>query len=98
MFGSLFGSALVYAWRGDNAAPAQSVDEVHSWLRASESYYPGATARLSTLDWFVGNASADGAAAKLPTVERDLSDSWIWGAASDPIKLGRVRAWQRLVV
>eukprot|EP00966_Prymnesium_polylepis_P029321 681010-Prymnesium_polylepis.1 len=40
--------------------------------------------------------SADGAPAKLPTVERDLSDSWIWGAASDPIKLGRVRAWQRL--
>ena len=68
---------------------------MHGWLRAAGAYFPGASAQLSTFDWFVANATADGALSALPTIERDLSDSWIWGAASDPLKLARLRAWQR---
>ena len=95
------GHALVYAWRGDNAGPATDVDEVTGWLHAAESYFSAAhatpTAKLSTLDAFVDAIEADGAAGptSLPIVERELADSWIFGAPSDPLKLAKIRVWQR---
>ena len=90
--------ALVYAWRGDNEGPPTGVLEILEVLSLAQRQFPTATdVRLSTFDAFVSAVEAEGAVAKLPTIEKELADSWIFGAPSDPLKLARLRVWQRQV-
>ena len=46
----------------------------------------------STFDEYVKAVMEEGAFSNLPVITQDLSDSWIWGVSSDPVKTQRARA------
>jgi len=87
------GRALSVHLTGDNLGPHDpgSVGEVYAALRRR---FPGAAVAAGGLD---GVADALWAAREaLPVVEREIGDSWIHGAGSDPAKTARLRALCRL--
>lgn len=84
---------LAFAHTSDNIGP-QSVPQTAEVWRDLRRDLPGAIIRASTLDAF-GSAMWDRRAA-FPVVSDEIGDSWIHGAASDPVKLARYRALQRL--
>ena len=79
--------AFVPAWRGDNAGPADSVEEIEADFAAVRAIFPGAAVFASTLDNFtshlVGNASL---LAQLPRVSSEIGDTWLHGSASEPVR------------
>jgi hypothetical protein len=86
---------LCYAWRGDNYGPAQ-IDEVHTDYRIFGSLFPNAVVEASALDQFFGKIDGNATLrAALPRLGSELGDSWIYGAASDPLKLAMMRAMMR---
>jgi hypothetical protein len=84
---------LAFAHTSDNIGP-QSVPQTAEVWRDLRRELPQATIRASTLDAF-GAAMWD-RRAQFPVVSDEIGDSWIHGAASDPVKLARFRALQRL--
>jgi hypothetical protein len=87
------GAGLAFAHTNDNMGP-QTVPQVAEVWRDLRRELPGAEIRASTLDAF-GEALWD-RRGNLPVVTAEIGDSWIHGAASDPVKLARFRALQRL--
>ncbi|MFH8519874.1 DUF5054 domain-containing protein [Streptomyces gelaticus] len=85
--------ALHLAHTGDNSGPPSADDIEELFARLSEAY-PGATIVASTLDAFA--AAVLPMRAHLPVVDQEIGDSWIHGAASDPILTARLRALLRL--
>jgi hypothetical protein len=84
---------LSFAHTNDNIGP-QSVGQTVEAVRALRHAEPDADIVASTLDVF-GNAMwarRDG----FPVVTDEIGDSWIHGTASDPHKLARFRALQRV--
>jgi hypothetical protein len=84
---------LAFAHTSDNIGP-QSVPQAAEAWRDMERDLPGAEIRASTLDAF-GAAMWD-RRDRFPVVTDEIGDSWIHGTASDPAKLARFRALQRL--
>jgi hypothetical protein len=84
---------LSFAHTNDNIGP-QSVGQTIEALRALRHAHPDATIKASTLDTF--GARMWDLRRQLPVVTQEIGDSWIHGAASDPHKLARFRALQRL--
>jgi hypothetical protein len=80
--------ALVFAWRGDNAGPPGSVAEIASDLASVQKAFPAATVVFSTFDDFMQHLLAPAVLDKLPVVTSELGDTWVHGAASDPIRSG----------
>jgi hypothetical protein len=97
--------ALAYCWRGDNAGPPGSSAEVLKNVASVRAHpmmaqYPQAQVITSTLEnvtaqWIDDGAMAEGSG-NLPVVTKELSDTWIWGAGSDPVKVAQMRAIHRL--
>ena len=85
--------ALVYAWRDDNAGPPESVAEVVGNYAQVEQMFPGAQVISSTLDNFTSIILQH--KDKLPVIDQDLTDTWLMGAPSDPLKLASARALDR---
>lgn len=84
---------LSFAHTNDNIGP-QSVGQTVEALRALHHANPGARIVASTLDRFGDIMWARREA--FPVVEQEIGDSWIHGAGTDPHKLARFRALQRL--
>ena len=84
---------LSFAHTNDNIGP-QSVGQTVEALRALRHAQPEAVIIASTLDAF--GAEMWARRAQFPVVTQEIGDSWIHGAASDPLKLARFRALQRL--
>lgn len=84
---------LSFAHTNDNIGP-QSVGQTVEALRALRHANPGARIMASTLDRFGELMWAR--RGDFPVVEGEIGDSWIHGAATDPQKLARFRALQRL--
>ena len=84
---------LSFAHTSDNIGP-QSVGQTVDALRAMAHAHPDADIRASTLDAFA--ADIWDLRESFPVVEQEIGDSWIHGTASDPLKLARFRALQRL--
>jgi hypothetical protein len=84
---------LSFAHTNDNIGP-QSVGQTVDALRALHHAYPDAEIGASTLDAF--GAEMWARRAQFPVLEQEIGDSWIHGAASDPLKLARFRTLQRL--
>jgi hypothetical protein len=84
---------LSFAHTNDNIGP-QSVGQTVEALRHIGHAYPDAEIRASTLDAFGGEMWAR--REQFPIVEHEIGDSWIHGAATDPHKLARFRALQRV--
>ena len=86
-------AGLAFAHTNDNMGP-QTVPQAAEVWRDLRRDLPGADIRASTLDAFgkVLWERREG----IPVVTAEIGDSWIHGAASDPVKLARFRALQRL--
>ena len=84
---------LGFAHTNDNAGP-QSVGQAVEARRELQHAHPDAAIVASTLDAF-GAVMWD-RRAQFPVVTAEIGDSWIHGAASDPHKLARFQALQRL--
>jgi len=84
---------LSFAHTSDNLGP-QSVPQTVEVLRRLRQAQPGAEIVASTLDAF--GAAMWARREQFPVVTDEIGDSWIHGAASDPQKLARFRALQRL--
>jgi hypothetical protein len=87
------GAGLAFAHTNDNMGP-QTVPQVAEVWRDLRRELPDADIRASTLDAF-GDALWE-RRESFPVVTAEIGDSWIHGAASDPVKLARFRALQRL--
>ncbi len=79
---------LYFAHTGDNLGP-QSTDEIVKIYEDIQSRYPDYTVRAATLN-DVAEKMAD--IKGLPIVEKDIGESWIHSAATDPEKASRFRA------
>ena len=84
---------LSFAHTNDNIGP-QSVGQTVEALRALRHAHPGAIIKASTLDAF--GAAMWARRDSFPVVTQEIGDSWIHGTATDPQKLARFRALQRL--
>ena len=88
--------ALVYAWRGDNAGPPPTAADAKATLSNASAFFPNATTvEFSTLDAFVAAVHAAGADKQLPIITKEMDDTWVWGAASDPFKTAAARVFRR---
>ncbi|MEM8678425.1 MAG: DUF5054 domain-containing protein [Planctomycetota bacterium] len=87
--------SVSFAHTRDNEPPqsAQQVQEVYDQLRTE---FPGATLRAASL-CEVAHELRD-ISQDLPVVEAEIGDSWIYGAASDPLRTTPYRAAVRLFV
>src|SRR6185312_4403686 len=88
-----FAEGIGFAHTSDNLGP-QSVPQVADVYRALRHAHPEARIEASTLDTYGEIAWAR--RAELPVIETELGDSWIYGVASDPEKVARFLALQRL--
>ncbi|MGN6100836.1 MAG: DUF5054 domain-containing protein [Devosia sp.] len=86
-------AGLSFAHTNDNAGP-QSISQTVEVHRRLAAEYPGTTIRAATMDGFAELLWAR--RADFPVVDLELGDSWIHGAASDPVKTQRFLALQRL--
>lgn len=84
---------LSFAHTNDNIGP-QSVGQTVDVIRAMAHAHPDATTIASTLDTF--GARMWDRRESFPVIEREIGDSWIHGAGSDPVKLAQFRALQRV--
>ena len=93
-----FNHVAVYAFNGDNLGPytAQYVVDTLSHLR---SQFPNCTVKTSTFDAYVSPlwTAIQEKRVQLPVFAGiEMADTWTYGAASDPVKVAKVRALQRL--
>lgn len=84
---------LSFAHTSDNIGP-QSVGQTVEAVRALGHAHPDAEIVASTLDHFA--AAMWERRDSFPVVTEEIGDSWIHGAGSDPGKVARFRALQRL--
>ena len=86
--------ALVYNWNGDNAGPSDAKRYAANWQEIAK-VFPGAEVVASTLDNFTQHLAA--VASKLPVVELEVGDSWVYGVPSDPQKVSMRTALHMLL-
>ena len=70
-----------------------SITEVYENYEILHQSYPGARIISSSLQNFLEDVS--GIASRLPLFNRDISDSWLQGIASDPKRVQQYLALQR---
>ena len=86
-------TALVTEVRNDNSGPhtPDEIEQIHAALAAR---FPKAEIVASSLSEMA--EALDPHRDKLPVVTQEIGDTWIYGCASDPLKVARYRAVARL--
>ena len=85
---SVFDDFIVcFAHTGDNLG-AQSKDEIIEIYNKVSQKYPGCKLRAATLDDVAEKIST---LKDLPIVTKEIGDTWIHGAGTDPQKVSRYR-------
>ena len=73
--------AAIYAWRGDNSGPPESVEEVLATFEAARTLVPTAKKIIaSDLDAFLAKVDTPAVRKQLPVVTTDLAEGWVYGA------------------
>lgn len=85
--------ALSFAHTADNIGP-QAIHQTVEIHREMQAAYPDAELCAATVEDY--GAILWSERERFPVIDCELGDSWIHGAASDPQKLARFRALQRL--
>ncbi len=85
--------ALVTDVRGDNSGP-HTLDEIAKIHADLATRFPNAEIRAASLSEIA--QAAEPYRDKLPVVTEEIGDTWIYGCASDPLKVARYRAVSRL--
>jgi hypothetical protein len=85
--------AIAIEVRGDNSGPhtAKEIGKIYAGLRQR---FPNATVRAANLTE-IANAVNHFKGA-LPVITQEIGDTWIYGVASDPVKVARYRELLRL--
>lgn len=85
--------AVAIVVRGDNSGPhkPEEIAEIYSGLKQR---YPNAEVRATNLTE-IANA-VQPLAGHLPVITQEIGDTWIYGVASDPLKVARYREVARL--
>jgi len=79
--------------RGDNAGP-HTIAEIHKIYAGLRQRFPNAEVTAANL---TGIANAvEPYRERLPVVTQEIGDTWIYGVASDPLKVARYREMARL--
>jgi hypothetical protein len=85
--------ALAFVVRGDNSGP-HTLDEIAKVYSDLKQHFPNAQITPTSLTdianavWLYRD--------KLPVVTQEIGDTWIYGVASDPLKVARYREIMRL--
>eukprot|EP00041_Stephanoeca_diplocostata_P006264 m.79354 g.79354 ORF g.79354 m.79354 type:complete len:876 (+) comp16268_c0_seq5:68-2695(+) len=87
------GVALCTEFRTDNSGPPANTDEVLASLDAVRAEYPRASVFASTFDNFIRDVLP--IKDQLPVVTKEVGDTWMYGAPSDPLKMAQNREIQR---
>jgi hypothetical protein len=85
--------ALVTEVRGDNSGP-HTLDEIAKIHANLAAQFPNAEIRAASLSEMAD--ALEPYRDKLPVVTEEIGDTWIYGCASDPLKVARYRAISRL--
>lgn len=85
--------AIYFAHTHDNCGP-QSADEIAAVYDEIANKYPGAEIRAATLNDVAEYVCRMN---NLPVINKEIGDTWIHGAATDPQKLSRYRKIQRYI-
>ncbi len=85
--------AISFAHTEDNIGPQSVAQTVTVWRQMARRF-PDAAMRAATLEDYGALLWEHREA--LPVVDLEIGDSWLHGAASDPLKLARFRALQRI--
>jgi hypothetical protein len=85
--------AIAVEVRDDNSGP-HTPDEIHKIYTDLQKKFPGAAITASNLTE-IANAVAP-FHANLPVLTQEIGDTWIYGVASDPVKVARYRELLRL--
>ncbi|AZN43147.1 DUF5054 domain-containing protein [Paenibacillus albus] len=88
-----FDEVMVFAHTGDNCGPPTAAD-IRQLFKQLAVQFPGAVVQASTMDAFAEKLLAH--KELFPIVTEEIGDSWIHGAASDPLKIARYRELLRL--
>lgn len=89
-----FEHTLVYNFMFDNAGPMPNADGYgRVWQELSKAF-PNAGIYASTFDNFTQHLKEF--QHKLPVVDKEIGDSWIYGVPSDPQKVSRMRVINRV--
>lgn len=88
-----FSDGLSFAHTNDNMGP-QAIHQTVEIYRALAKAHPDTTIRAATLDDYGSILWKE--RERFPIIETEIGDSWIHGAAADPVKAARFRALQRL--
>ncbi|WP_308638239.1 DUF5054 domain-containing protein [Paenibacillus silvisoli] len=84
---------LVFAHTNDNMGPPKAEDIRKQFALLAEQF-PGAIIEASTMDAFAEKLVA--MKDQFPVVTEEIGDSWIHGAASDPLKIAHYRELLKL--
>ncbi len=91
----IFGdTALEFAHSHDNEGP-QSADEIKGIYRELSKKYPNARIEAGTLDDFAKIVLEN--SENIPVVDKEIGDTWIHGAATDPKKVSQYRSLLRYI-
>lgn len=85
--------AVVFAVRNDNSGP-HPLPEVLNIYAGLRKRFPHALVRAATLSEVA--AAVEPFRGHFPLVTREIGDTWIYGVASDPVKVARYRELCRL--
>jgi Domain of unknown function (DUF5054) len=85
--------AIAVEMRDDNAGP-HTLEEIHTIYANLRRQFPKATVKAASLTE-IANAVEPFRAA-FPVVTQEIGDTWIYGVASDPLKLAHYRELLRL--
>ena len=86
--------ALVYNWNGDNAGPFEASEYESAWDQLRRNFPNAKEIVASTLDNFTQHLVE--VRNKLPVVRAEVGDTWIYGVPSDPQKVSRMAAIEKV--
>lgn len=84
------GQVMVIDWRGDNAGPPETVQDVLSDWEKLQLEFPSANIFASSFDRYV-EAVANIPDTNLPLIDKEIGDTWIHGIMSDPVKVSKMQ-------
>ena len=90
-------ATILWNWATDNMGPSDAQSYLND-LTTIRNEFPGKKVMVATVDQFVNDLDVAIAAkvASLPIITDEMGDTWIYGIASDPLKMSQLRAIQRL--
>ena len=92
---ALPGQALCLNFRGDNAGPPLPDEVLEDWKMLRAAFPNASTIKSAKFDDYFEQLDSPDIRAQLPVVTSEVGDTWVYGCASDPLKLATFQVLQR---